>query len=176
MPERRFDIGCVRSVCPSRRELRVRSAARRLAHLQGMEWIQIALADGMEMRCRIETFRADGTDECVLKLSAGVTRDNVARAKGGKVFLLMEQAACGPKEARDPDAWIGLKVFDESGCSLGIVTSIYETGANDVMEIQKHNGGTLRVPVIDPVIVSVDMEQGRLALGAIGPYAVEDED
>ena len=176
MAERRLDIGCVRSVRPSQRELRVRSVAGRAARLQGMEWIRIALADGTDLRCRVEAFRAESADECVLKLAAGVTRDNVARAKGGKVFLLEEQAARGPAEGYERAAWIGLAVFDESGCPLGIVTSIYETGANDVIEIRKHSGGTLRVPVIDPVIASVDIEQGRLALGAIGPYAVEDED
>jgi len=176
MAERRFDIGCVRSVRPSQRELRVRSVAGRTARLQKLEWIHIALADGTDMRCRVEACRAESADECVLRLAAGVTRDNVARAKGGTVFLLEEQAARGPEEAYGPGAWIGLAVFDESGCPLGIVTSIYETGANDVIEIRKHSGGTLRVPVIEPVIASVDIEQGRLVLGAIGPYAVEDED
>lgn len=55
---------------------------------------------------------------------------------------------------------IGLSVVDESGRSLGRVKQILETGANDVYIVQATDGKEILLPAIDPVILSIDLEEG----------------
>jgi 16S rRNA processing protein RimM len=54
---------------------------------------------------------------------------------------------------------IGMNVFDETGNSLGELTSIIETGANDVYVVNGDSGTEILLPAIKEVILSVDVER-----------------
>ena len=59
---------------------------------------------------------------------------------------------------------IGCTVFDaDSGRSLGILSEVSQTGANDVWHIQK-NGREYLVPAVEEVIVSVIPEEEKLTI------------
>jgi ribosomal 30S subunit maturation factor RimM len=66
-----------------------------------------------------------------------------------------------------------LEVQDTEGRRIGKVADVYATGAHGVIEIATGGGMTLSVPVIEPVIASVDLEQGVIVVNDIAPYAVE---
>lgn len=58
---------------------------------------------------------------------------------------------------------IGLRVEDETGTELGVVTDLLETGANDVVVITPSAGGPeLLLPNIPDVIVEINPAQGRM--------------
>ena len=55
----------------------------------------------------------------------------------------------------------GLKVYDEEGRCYGSVVEIIETGSNDVYvvrDVQKE----ILLPMIDSVVKTIDLEQGKL--------------
>jgi 16S rRNA processing protein RimM len=55
----------------------------------------------------------------------------------------------------------GLRVFNLSGVELGMVRSLIETGANDVLVVRGDEGPEILVPyVMDRVVRSVDIESG----------------
>ena len=55
-----------------------------------------------------------------------------------------------------------LTVIDEKGQTLGVLTEILETGANDVYVVQTPQGEEILLPVIDGVILKVDLERREL--------------
>ena len=57
---------------------------------------------------------------------------------------------------------LGLRVLDESGMMLGQVIDILETGANDVLVLRPPTGPELLLPLIDEVILAIDLERGEI--------------
>ena len=53
----------------------------------------------------------------------------------------------------------GCRVQDEQNCLLGTVSEIIETGANDVLVIKNLSGEEILFPIIDEVILNVDILQ-----------------
>ena len=52
----------------------------------------------------------------------------------------------------------GISVVTEDGSSLGTLTGLIETGANDVYVVTEEDGSELLLPVIPEVILQVDIE------------------
>ncbi len=57
---------------------------------------------------------------------------------------------------------LGLRVLDETGVELGILSEILETGANDVYVVRSSGGSELLLPAIESVIIKVDLEIGSI--------------
>jgi len=53
---------------------------------------------------------------------------------------------------------IGLNVADEDGHSLGVLTEILETGANDVYVVTDAEGSELLLPAIPQVVLDVNLD------------------
>lgn len=90
---------------------------------------------------------------------AGVTdRDQAGLLMGAEIAIRQEQL---PALATGEFYWMqleGLQVENLTGVSLGIVSHLFETGANDVMVIE---GDRQRlIPYIDTVVKQVDLAQG----------------
>lgn len=58
----------------------------------------------------------------------------------------------------------GCKVVDENGCELGTVTEILTPGANDVWVVQRPGKKDLLLPVIDEVVLKVDIAQKTITV------------
>jgi len=170
---RRVEIGQVRSVKPTRRELRVRPLPAAPGRLEDLKWAYLLLRDGIELRCRVERVQPEGR-EYVVTLAPGVTRDNVARAKGATVRMETDTAVTSSKGPYDMAELLGAEVFDQAGSLVGTLTDVYRTGASDVIEVTQGDGATLLLPAIDAVVTAVHLDQRRLIVGDIAPYAVEE--
>ena len=57
---------------------------------------------------------------------------------------------------------IGLPVFDEKGQLIGEISDVFSTGANDVYAVKRDGKKDLLLPVIDDVILQVDIENKRI--------------
>jgi 16S rRNA processing protein RimM len=57
---------------------------------------------------------------------------------------------------------MNLKVVDEQGQALGVLTDILETGANDVYVVTSPEGGELLFPAIEDVLLGVDLEKQEI--------------
>lgn len=81
--------------------------------------------------------------EQFVKKDIMVTRENAVKCEPGEYFI------CD---------LIGLTVVTDEGDTLGTLTDVLETGANNVYEVSAPNGKTVLIPVIDQCILSHDMD------------------
>ena len=59
---------------------------------------------------------------------------------------------------------IGLSVITDKGEHLGTLKDVYETGANNVYEVEADNGEKYLIPVIDQCILDHDLEKGTVTV------------
>ncbi|MBI5626270.1 MAG: ribosome maturation factor RimM [Nitrosomonadales bacterium] len=64
---------------------------------------------------------------------------------------------------------IGLTVVNEAGVSLGTVTSLLETGANEVLSVQG-DGGEILVPFVASAIKQVDLKNRTIRVDWSADY------
>lgn len=60
---------------------------------------------------------------------------------------------------------IGCGVLDETGTELGKVVDVFATGAHDVLVVA-FSGREWMLPVVSEYVVSIDVEEGRIAVRA----------
>lgn len=172
----RIPIGHVRAVTPGKRVLRVSPASGRERDLRAACWLRVdlraAAPDGREtIRCRVERASED-QGQFLITLMAGVPRDTVALMKGAVIWVERSELL-RPKSGYEPSDLMGLSVVEQSGGVLGTVVDLY-LGAQVVVEIQRADGGLIRVPLIEQVVAAVDLDSGVMQVRDIAPYAVED--
>ena len=97
----------------------------------------------------------------VAQLEAVNDRDQAASLMGWDIFITPDQL---PKAAKDEYYWsdlIGLSVETSLGVQLGVIESLMETGANDVVIIK---GDRERViPFLQgQTIISIDLDNTRM--------------
>lgn len=59
---------------------------------------------------------------------------------------------------------IGLQVEEEDGNSLGELTEVLQTGANDVFVIKATGGKEILIPYIDDCVKKIDMEERKVTV------------
>ncbi len=99
---------------------------------------------------------------------AGYDSDQaVAKLRGQTVRISAEDAA----PLRDGQYYhhqvIGLEVVTTEGRTLGKVTEILETGANDVYIVETPEGRELLLPAIRQVVQEIDLENNRAIVNLI---------
>ncbi len=57
---------------------------------------------------------------------------------------------------------LGLKVITDEGVVLGSVAEILETGVHDVCVVRMENGLEVLLPIIDEVVLDIDLERGQM--------------
>ena len=110
---------------------------------------------------RIERVRWD-RDRVLLRLEGLERRSDVEDTRGA----LLEVAE--GDLVREPDAHlvyeiVGLEVVTEEGRSLGKVSEVLSTGANDVYVVKGPSGETL-IPAIASVVQAIDVAGGMLRI------------
>ena len=101
----------------------------------------------------------------VLLTAEGVGSIEAAERLRGKV-LYFDRDEVELEEGRHfVQDLIGCEVFDaDTGARYGELTDVMSTGANDVWQGTDEQGRDYLVPVIPHVVLSVDVEQGRVEL------------
>ena len=81
-----------------------------------------------------------------------------------ELYITREQAKpCEENENFIVDL-IGLKVIDEQGQELGTCTDVFQTGANDVYEVEMTDGNQILLPAIPSCILKVDVKAGLMTV------------
>ena len=102
--------------------------------------------------------RADGFVYCVL---ANAADRNAAEAQRGWLLYIDRAHAVPLGEGQYfISDLIDCRVQDRQGKALGRVHDVLQPGANDVYEITLEAGGTMYLPVLPFVILSVDVRAG----------------
>lgn len=100
----------------------------------------------------------------ILKLSGIDTIDEAEKLRG--VILTTERSQLGelPEGTYYIADLIGLAVYDEAGELLGRISDVLQTGSNDVYVVKRDAGRDLLIPVIDGVVLSVDIDGGKVSV------------
>ncbi len=101
----------------------------------------------------------------VARIEASRDRNDAERLKGMQVAVPREML---PEAGENEYYWsdlIGLQVVNPEGKILGLVESIIETGANDVLEVKGEK--TCLIPFVSEFVLDVDMK-GRKILAEWG--------
>ncbi len=100
----------------------------------------------------------------VLMAVKGVDSIEKAETLRGKVIYIDRKDITLPEGRYFIDDLIGCTVFDDQdGLVLGEISDVSQTGANDVWHIKKGETEYL-VPVIDEVVVLVDVENSKVVI------------
>ncbi len=100
----------------------------------------------------------------VLMAFRGIDSIESAEALRGKILDIDRKDVKLPGDRYFIADLIGCAVMDaDSGETLGILTEVSQTGANDVWHIQK-NGREYLLPAVEEVIVSVDPEKNTIVI------------
>lgn len=105
----------------------------------------------------VESAKVHGS-AVVAKLGGVEGRDEAAALQGQRIAV---SRSGFPEPAAGEYYWadlIGLRVVNAEGVTLGTVSRLFETGANDVMVVDGDRERLL--PFIGPVIMKVDLRDG----------------
>jgi 16S rRNA processing protein RimM len=99
----------------------------------------------------------------VAQLSGVNDRDQAANLMGWDVFITQDQL---PAAAKGEYYWsdlVGLKVETIDGVQLGVVDSLLETGANDVIVVQGERERA--IPFLQgETVINIDLDAGRIVV------------
>jgi len=69
---------------------------------------------------------------------------------------------------------LGCRVADPEGGELGVLAHVFRTGSNDVYEVRRGDGTFVYLPVIDQVVLNVDIENNTITVDASVILETED--
>ena len=86
--------------------------------------------------------------------------EQTAKYRAQVVYVLAEDRPALPEGEYYHHQILGLKVMDEAGVDLGIITEIIETGANDVYVVTRDDRTPkdVLIPAIQQVLLDVNLE------------------
>ena len=102
------------------------------------------------------------------------TPEQVGQFRNQILFVETARASELPDGAYYYHELIGLLVLDENGTTLGEVTEIMKTGANDVYVVTNNTGQEILLPAISDVVLEVDLVSKFMKVHIL-PGLVDDE-
>jgi len=114
-------------------------------------------------------------DGILLAFDGITTPEQVGRFRNQILYIFAADAMELPEGKFYYHELLGLSVVDEKGESLGKVTEIIQTGANDVYVVTNETGRETLLPAIAEVILDVDLDSKKMKVHLL-PGLVDDED
>ena len=102
-------------------------------------------------------------DAVLLTVNGYETPEQANALRGAYLCVDRAHRVTLPKDTYFVTDLIGCDTFDTDGNAFGKLTEVYETGANDVYEIEH---GKLMVPALKRVLAEVDTDGGRIVFDA----------
>ncbi len=120
------------------------------------------------------TRRRPHNDGIIFGFEGISTPEQAAKYTGKTVFVPAEGRPPLPEGEYYHHQIIGLEVFDEAGASLGVVSEILETGANDVYVVKNPAGRELLLPALEQVVLEIDLERKLMKVHLLPGLAEEE--
>ncbi len=119
----------------------------------------------IEYKDELMPVKADGCkflkNMVILKLEGFDNANDVEKFRKCKIFVDRENAVRLEKDEYFIADLLGIDVVDENGDSVGELSDVIETGANDVYVVNGANGEEILIPAIKDCILEVDVA-GRI--------------
>ena len=112
-------------------------------------------------------------DGILLAFDGFTTPEQVGRFRNQILYIIVADAMELPEGEFYFHQLLGLSVLDETGVTLGKVTEIMQTGANDVYVVTDEAGKEILLPAIAEVILDVDLDTRRIKVHLLPGLAEE---
>ena len=104
----------------------------------------------------------------IVKFKEFSTVNDVEAFKGCDLLLTREEI----EENLENDEYlirdlIGIDVFDEDGCCIGVVSAVGENLANDIISVKDNNGKEHLVPFVKELVPVVDLKGRKIVINNI---------
>ncbi|MGQ9547086.1 MAG: ribosome maturation factor RimM [Roseiflexus sp.] len=107
---------------------------------------------------------------------AGVTDRTAAEALRGAEVMIRE---CDAAPLAEDEYFIhqlyGLRVIESSGGEIGVVREVVQTGANDVIVVERRGRPDTLLPMIRDVVEHLDIAAGQIVVHLL-PGLIDDDD
>lgn len=123
---------------------------------------------------RLNSIRPNNTT-LLVSLEGYTTPETVGIFRNQIVFVPVADRPPLPEGEFYHHQIIGLRVVSDEGQALGVVSEILETGANDVCVVRPLIGSEILLPLIDPVVLQIDLEKREMLVHLL-PGLVEQGD
>ncbi|GIP27413.1 ribosome maturation factor RimM [Paenibacillus sp. J23TS9] len=98
----------------------------------------------------------------IVKLEGYDNINEVEKFKGSMLKVTQEDVVELPENEYYFHQIIGCKVVTDEGKELGVITDILIPGANDVWVVQPTSGKSILIPVIDDVVLDVNVKEQKV--------------
>ena len=100
----------------------------------------------------------------ILQLAGIEEREQADALRGQMIVVALDEAV--PLEEGEYYYFqlIGLEMVTDTGRSVGVVTEILETGANEVYVVEHPQHGEILIPAIESVIQEIDLDAGKIVI------------
>ena len=92
----------------------------------------------------------------------GVSDRNAAEALRGATVRVDRAAVVVEDDELLVADLVGCTVCDLSGAALGEVTSSFDSGAHEVLEVRRADGREFMLPLVDGLVTAVDLDARRI--------------
>jgi len=118
----------------------------------------------------------DHSEGLLIKLNGVDTPENAARYRNQLVYVTAADRPPLPKGQFYVHELIGFDVVDEENHSVGKLTEIMQTGANDVYVVTRPDASELLLPVISSVVLGIDADRRQISVRLIPGLLDESDD
>lgn len=133
----------------------------------GNELFMVNEQSGEQIKVKVESFR-EQKGMFYIHLKGYNNINDVEKYKGWVLKISEEQQGELEEGEYFYHQIIGCEVVTDEGIALGNITDILSPGANDVWVVKPHDKGKdILLPVIDPVILNVDVKQKKVLVHII---------
>ncbi len=156
---RRLLVGIIGAPHGIKGELRVRLVTDFPERLPSISHVYIG--DETERR-RLRTVRPGSENSAILTIAGITDRDEAMQFRGEPLYIGIRDAKPLEEGEYYWHQLIDMQAVTPEGEPLGIVTSIIQTGANDVYVITQPDGTELLLPALKEVILEIDVPNKRM--------------
>ena len=110
----------------------------------------------------IERIRPQGN--MVIAKLKGIDTPEQAQALRGRILYIDRDDADLPEGSYFVADLIGLDIVTEDGEKIGTVSDVFNTGSNDIYEVKREEKKNLLLPVIDDVVLNIDVDGGKITV------------
>jgi 16S rRNA processing protein RimM len=110
---------------------------------------------------RIASIRGHNVEK-IVRISGVETPEQAAQFRNKTMFIKADSLPELPEGEYYHHQLIGMNVLDEAGTLLGKLTTILETGANDVYVVKTPEGKELLLPAVEEVVLEISPEQNEM--------------
>ncbi|MGI6240205.1 MAG: ribosome maturation factor RimM [Christensenellales bacterium] len=171
-----FVIGEIAKPQGLRGEIKIRPHTSDPMRFEGMTQAYFK-RDGAYVPVKLRVTRVT-RDAAYLYIDGVSTREQIDQMRGELLYIDRANAIVLGEDENFITDLVGLMGVDDQGAEIGTLTDVLQPGGNDVYVFRGSRGEVL-VPALKSVVLSVDLEAGRVTLAAarMAEVAVyEDED